>query len=58
LFVCSAAAFFYTQRALFDTTLVFATSLTGLLPHLGGLLAAIGLGASRRVADAAEVLGT
>lgn len=58
LFVCSAAAFFYTQRALFDTTLVFATSLTGLLPHLGGLLAAVGLNASRRAADAAEAFGT
>lgn len=57
LFVCSAAAFFYTQRALFDSTLVFATSLTGLLPHLGGLLAALGVGASERVADAAEALG-
>lgn len=59
LFACSAAAFFYTQRALFDTTLVFATSLTGLLPHLGGLLAAAGIGGARRVAaGAAEALTT
>lgn len=54
LFVCSAGAFFYTQRALFDSTLVFATTLSGVLPHLGGWLAALGLGPAERLATAAS----
>jgi hypothetical protein len=54
LLVCSAGAFFYTQRALFDTTLVFATTLTSILPQVGRWVALLGI-APARVAGAAPV---
>ena len=39
LFACSAYVLFFTERSLFDSTLLFATTLTALLPQLGRLVA-------------------
>ena len=46
LFACSAGVLFYTDRGLVDSTIVWATTLTGVLPNLGRLAAAAGLGAT------------
>lgn len=51
--VCAAAALFYTQRALFDTTVMFATTLTGILPQIGTWLTALGITPADRMVAAA-----
>ncbi len=40
VFACTAYILFFTERTLFDSTLLFATTLTALVPHLGRLASA------------------
>jgi hypothetical protein len=47
LFACTATVLFYTEPTLADSTILWATTLTGVLPNLGRLAVAAGFGAQR-----------
>jgi hypothetical protein len=47
LFACTATVLFYTEPTLADSTILWATTLTGILPNLGRLAVAAGFGAQR-----------
>ena len=47
LFACAATVLFYTEPTLADSTILWATTLTGILPNLGRLAVAAGFGAQR-----------
>jgi hypothetical protein len=47
LFACTATVLFFTEPTLADSTIVWATTLTGVPPNLGRLAVAAGFGAQR-----------
>jgi hypothetical protein len=56
LFACTATVLFYTEPTLADSTILWATTLTGVLPNLGRLAVAAGFGA-QRIANSSDAAG-
>lgn len=58
VFACSAGVLFFTEPGLVDSTIVWATTLTGVLPNLGRLAAFAGIGATRLASGGAPTTAT